>query len=57
MNQKLTFELIGGIITRCWLKMFRYLSFKYQITRDDWHKPHLFLLGEVKFKIPLTVHL
>ena len=28
----------------------RYLSFKYQITREDWNKPHSFLLGKVKFK-------
>ena len=26
----------------------RYLSFKYQITREDWNKPHSFLLGKVK---------
>ena len=25
---------------------FRYLSFKYQITREDWNKPHSFLLGK-----------
>ena len=28
---------------------FRYLSLKYQITREDWKKPHSFLLGTVKF--------
>ena len=34
---------------------FRYLSFKYQITRGDWNKPHSFLLGKVKLKTPLHV--
>ena len=33
----------------------RYLSFRYQITREDWNKPHSFLLGKVKFKTPLHV--
>ena len=33
----------------------RYLSFKYQITREDWNKPHSFLLGKVKFKTPRHV--
>ena len=32
-----------------------YLNFKYQITREDWNKPHAFLLGKVKFKTPLHV--
>ena len=31
-------------------EIFRYLSFKYQITREDWNKPHSFLLGKVKLK-------
>ena len=34
---------------------FRYLSFKYQITREDWNKPHSLLLGKVKLKTPLHV--
>ena len=34
---------------------FRYLSFKYQFTREDWNKPCYFLLGKVKFKTPLHV--
>ena len=34
---------------------FRYLSLKYQITREDWNKPNSFLLGKVKFKTPLYV--
>ena len=33
----------------------RYLSFKYQITREDWNRPHSFLLGKVKLKTPLHV--
>ena len=33
----------------------RYLTFKYQITREDWNKPHSFLLGKVKLKNPLHV--
>ena len=32
-----------------------YLSFKYHITREDWNKPHSFLLGNVKFKTLLYV--
>ena len=32
-----------------------YLSFKYEITGEDWNKPHSFLLGKVKFKTPLHV--
>ena len=34
---------------------FRYLIFKYQITREDWNKPHSFLLRKAKFKTPLNV--
>ena len=34
---------------------FRNLSFKYQITREDWNKPHSILLGKVKFKTSLHV--
>ena len=34
---------------------FRYLSFAYQITRQDWNKPYSFLLENVKFKTPLHV--
>ena len=32
-----------------------YLSFKYQITRENWNKPYSFLLGKVKLKNPLHV--
>ena len=34
---------------------FRYLCFKYQITREDCNKQHSFLVGKVKFKTPLHV--
>ena len=30
-------------------ELFGYLSIKHQITREDWNKPHSFLLGKVKF--------
>ena len=35
---------------------FCYLSFKYQITREDWNKPHSFLLGKVKFKKKICMY-
>ena len=34
---------------------FCYLSFIYQITREDWNKPDSFLLRKVKFKTTLHV--
>ena len=36
-------------------EIFCYLSFKYLVAREDWNKPHSFLLGKVTFKTSLHV--